>query len=1432
MKFNKKISVLLLMILACVMFVCLGACQSSGGGEQSAQDSDSQSTGVVVTLVMSSARLTLDEDESYRLTVSKSDDSAVGAVVWSSSNENVATVSEGTVTAIVGGTAIITAAADGLTATCEVTVVESDEYPVLELSRYNAVILEGDETTVDASATYKGNSVNITSVTATSGNNDVATVSVRGTTVIITAIAYGETIVGISSYYKNKPMTRSVSVKVNEDVQMTLDENAELYTFTFGEFLSEKQLNASVFLKGTVLESPQIEWSVDDDEVLTVLNGTITAVGIGEATVTAKYVAASGVEYTKNCIVTVSKTSADLGTSIELYLNPADGSNVFTLIGDLGAPAFEDYAMSYVATGEAIKLTAVEGGYTADIVAGCHKVRLTSASANAEFTAEMTVITKVIRTLEELDNLAAYGEFTENTEDPEKLTFTLKAFFVLGANIDATGHSFEKYRSYFYADDDSAGLVGGFDGKGYTIYGGTYYMSGLFGQVAKGSIVRNLALSNVTLGLEQAGGAIAQRNYGTIDNCLVEVVDFDKSYCAMSAICDRNYGLISNCVTSFPLIGTNNDQSRAICEFNYADDADIINCYAITDDTPVFNVFTGKIDIKTFEYGTKASEITFTGLSAYFNLSGDKIAFASLADLMVEIEEKKEAVAKAFIGDVNEQTIALYNGNEATLIETIEYTAYKLIGLNEEYAEFVTIENGKVMISEAADESFTFGIKYYYTKDEAIAKTVTYEVFFTKIINRTFDLFVAQNMTFDIAELGLVAGENYALSRVDGTAVAIDVSDTEITVSGLAAGEYVVVFEEDGNKYQFVLAVITAKISSYEEFCSVRDANTTDGTWNGYYILAKDIVMPSDLYASGVSTFSGTFDGRGHTVYGGHFHSAGDPSCSLFGNLSGTVKNTAFTGCVLGIFGGIAYEVSGVIDNCLIECTRLDANVYNDQAPFYHITSAGTVSNTIIYVAGGNGSNNDKGAFTMLGGTLNNVYVFSTKVVGYDYRTNQTGETLYSYNTSLSNANVIGLNDYFDLSGDKATFGFDYDVWYSEYVEETVALLEIENLSLQNGDKIELPVLPFGVNWSIQYEDASFNGSVTIRDNKLYVKAVKVGAFNFTLTATYSANAEVTKSFCFSVEYTVIIDDTVYLVDGKQMNVDLVQDLGVTVGNSYALKEGDTNIIFSINGNVITLNSLAFGEHNLTLIIDGTVIRFQVVVCTEVITTIDQLVTFASPVSTDPFTPRHNNGYYVLGANIDADGYTFNNINGSFSGTFDGRGYVISNGTFSSQSSGDTEPGGLFGTINTGAVIKNLAITNATLATLLDYNWMKTSVFTGSGYNCGTIKDCYIQISAKGSAPAYGISGHMNGGSLENVIINISVELNYNVCEMVLGSSTLTNVYVIGGGASDNGWVGGTLTGAATHVSSLSKDQQAAFNDEVWGFENGVPYFKKAVPTT
>lgn len=118
--------------------------------------------------------------ESFTLTATVEPAKTTDTVVWSSSNEAVATVSDGTVTAAKAGTTEITATAGNVKATCTVTVSDP-VYKVTDIKLTAAPsrrIAAGKK--VKLKASIAPSNATDKSVTWTSSNKKVATVNAKG----------------------------------------------------------------------------------------------------------------------------------------------------------------------------------------------------------------------------------------------------------------------------------------------------------------------------------------------------------------------------------------------------------------------------------------------------------------------------------------------------------------------------------------------------------------------------------------------------------------------------------------------------------------------------------------------------------------------------------------------------------------------------------------------------------------------------------------------------------------------------------------------------------------------------------------------------------------------------------------------------------------------------------------------------------------------------------------------------------------------------------------------------------------------------------------------------------------------------------------------------------------------------------------------------
>lgn len=130
-------------------------------------------------------------------------------VTWTSSDNEVATVVDGTVAAVSVGTATITAtAADGKTAVCTVTVAGADAINSVMISQSSAKLEVGG--TLKLTVTITGNSqADTTTATWKSSDESVATVSADGT---VTAVGEGTCVITVTSADETKKANCSVTV--------------------------------------------------------------------------------------------------------------------------------------------------------------------------------------------------------------------------------------------------------------------------------------------------------------------------------------------------------------------------------------------------------------------------------------------------------------------------------------------------------------------------------------------------------------------------------------------------------------------------------------------------------------------------------------------------------------------------------------------------------------------------------------------------------------------------------------------------------------------------------------------------------------------------------------------------------------------------------------------------------------------------------------------------------------------------------------------------------------------------------------------------------------------------------------------------------------------------------------------------------------------
>ena len=239
-----------------------------------------------ITLDKTSLSMQVGETETITATVNP-DNASDKSVVWGSSDVSVATVSDGTITAKKSGEAIISAKSGSCIAKCKVTITVSTESITLDKTSLSLVVGE----TAQLTATVKPDDATDKKVAWASSDESVAKVS-NGK---VTAVKSGKATITAKCGDKIAECAVTVTVPTGS---VTLDKTT--LSLAVGE---TEQLTATV--KPDDATDKNVTWTSSDESVAKVVNGKVTAVKSGKATINAKCCDKTGGK-TAECAVTVT----------------------------------------------------------------------------------------------------------------------------------------------------------------------------------------------------------------------------------------------------------------------------------------------------------------------------------------------------------------------------------------------------------------------------------------------------------------------------------------------------------------------------------------------------------------------------------------------------------------------------------------------------------------------------------------------------------------------------------------------------------------------------------------------------------------------------------------------------------------------------------------------------------------------------------------------------------------------------------------------------------------------------------------------------------------------------------------------------------------------------------------------------------------------
>lgn len=298
------------------------------------------------------------------------------SVTWTSSNEQVATVSDdGTVTAVEKGEAVITVTSNdtGVSSSCKFVVLTGVEGIITEKDEYS--VHENKSFKIDYS--FNPQNVDDPSVSFESSDEDVFTVAQDGT---VSGLALGEAELTITSK-QNTSITKTVKINVTRAVtQVTLNEQSKTVYVGDSFELVETVSPADASDKS-------VSWISGDESVLSVdENGLVTALSRGETEITVRTTDGS---FEAVCSVTVIQNPTQVLFDKENY--SVNVGETLTVNATVLPENTNDKTLTWKSSDEAVA-TVDENGVVTPVKAGECEITAYSVKQGVEKTACVKVV--------------------------------------------------------------------------------------------------------------------------------------------------------------------------------------------------------------------------------------------------------------------------------------------------------------------------------------------------------------------------------------------------------------------------------------------------------------------------------------------------------------------------------------------------------------------------------------------------------------------------------------------------------------------------------------------------------------------------------------------------------------------------------------------------------------------------------------------------------------------------------------------------------------------------------------------------------------------------------------------------------------------------------------------------------------------------------
>lgn len=848
------------------------------------------------SIQLSEATLSLEVYESATLTASL--ENSEETIVWSSSDEAVAKVVDGVVTAYKAGTATITAAAGEVSDACAVTVTAAAENPVFAELPDALTIIKGGFEELDATLTYKGNEFAMKTVITYETEGTVLSVDEDG---VITALNYGTQNVVVKAFVGAEEVaSKTISVEVIEYGQLIVELPENTLNLTVGDD-GYALSNIQAQINGKNVENAEITAVSENAEIAKVEDGKIVAVSRGETKVTASYVSESDNTYETEIFVIVTKQVEETGVNFFVRGSNENLASAETGTAVVEIPETLDLTgLSQVLCGDQEVTFNLEGNALTFTNAPAGEQTYTLVTTTKDYLIDGCIYNNTVSTKEE------FISWRENAGN-------IYAYTVLTDDIDLEGEVFETATYNF--------LRSYLDGRGHTVSNFTLKTSLVPNVYGTGGF-RNLQLINV---VQDCTGVTPQMKYGFITQML--------------------YGKVENVFIMGKLYGIGEDVAHwgTIC---YGATATA----AVKDVVVQLNSASKAIHYVAGPNGNPGVldnvHFIFDGPSAKISAGApENSAIYANADALAKADfslfSDKWTVAAGEVPYMSEYTEMLKNAaitvkGDAKLGETLTFETtsfYPLVYALEEEVAGISVEGNTVTISEDAELGAAFTVVVSCEGIEDFSKSYSFTVAMPYIdtglsLLAKGDAALTEqnantgNATVDLTESNIDLSQVTSILCGETALSGYTVDGNKVTFVNAPAGEYVYTFATPKANYTMSICVYNHEISTKAEFLSYRTTNV----WK-YTILTRDIDLENEVLGANSIYMRGILDGRGHKI------SNFTVSTGLYAatKAEGGFKNISFvnatqdctgieTASVKAVrYGFIAQTMHGIVENVSIQ---------------------------------------------------------------------------------------------------------------------------------------------------------------------------------------------------------------------------------------------------------------------------------------------------------------------------------------------------------------------------------------------------------------------------------------------------------------------------------------------------------------------------------